>query len=70
MTTKGPSHKQVIIPMSNDIAKEFIKELNSHITNINCALKAIKSSTIADFICVDDKGIVITTNNVVSSLDL
>ena len=41
MTTKGSSCKQVIIPMSNNIAKEFIKELNSHVTNINCALKAI-----------------------------
>ena len=56
--------------MGNDIAKEFIKELNSHVTNINCALKAIKSSMIADFICVDDKGMVITTNNVASSSDL
>jgi len=70
MTTKDPSHKQVIIPMGNNITKEFIKESNSHITNINCALKAIKSSMIADFICVDNKGIVITTNNVVSGLDL
>ena len=70
MTTKGPSHKQVIIPMGNDIAKEFIKESNSHVTNINHALKAIKSNMIADFICVDDKGIVVTTNNVVSSSDL
>jgi len=70
MTTKDPSRKQVIIPMGNNITKEFIKESNSHITNINCALKAIKSSTIADFICVDNKGIVITTNNVVSGLDL
>ena len=70
MTTKGPSHKQVIIPMGNNIAKEFIKESNSHVTNINRALKAIKSNMIADFICVDDKGIVVTTNNVASSLDL
>ena len=70
MTTKGPSYKQVIIPMSNDIAKEFIKESNSHITNINHALKAIKSSMIADFIHVDDKGIVITTNNVALGSDL
>jgi len=70
MTTKGPSHKQVIIPMSNDIAKKFIKESNSHITNINHALKAIKSSTIADFIHVDNKGIVITTNNVALGSDL
>ena len=70
ITTKGSSCKQVIISMNNDITKEFIKESNSHITNINCALKAIKSSTIADFIHIDDKGIVVTTNNVVSSSDL
>ena len=70
MTTKGLSHKQVIIPMSNDIAKEFIKESNSHITNINHALKAIKSSMIADFIHADNKGIVITTNNIALGSDL
>jgi len=70
MTTKGLSQKQVIIPMSNDIAKEFIKELSSHITNINHALKVIKSSILADFICVENKGIVVTTNNVVSGSDL
>ena len=69
MTTKGLSRKQVIIPMSNDIAKKFIKELNSHIANINCALKAIKSSILADFIHVEDKGIVVTTNNIVSGSD-
>ena len=70
MTTKGSSQKQVIIPMSNNIAKEFIKELNSHVANINRALKAIKSNTLADFICAEDKGIAVTTNNVVSGLDL
>ena len=70
ITTKGSSCKQVIISMDNDITKKFIKESNSHITNINCALKAIKSSMIADFIHIDDKGIVVTTNNVVSSSDL
>ena len=70
MTTKNPSYKQVIIPMGNDITKKFIKESNLHITNINHALKAIKSSTIANFIHINDKGIVITTNNVVSGSDL
>ena len=70
MTTKGSSQKQVIIPMSNNIAKEFIKELNSHVANINRALKAIKSNTLADFIHAEDKGIAVTTNNVVSGLDL
>ena len=61
--------KQVIIPMSNNIAKEFIKNLSLYIVNINCALKAIKSSTIANFIHVEDKGIVIMTNNISSGSD-
>ena len=56
--------------MSNDIAKEFIKESNSHIANINCALKAIKSNTLGNFIYVEDKGIVLTTNNVASGSNL
>jgi len=70
MTTKGSSRKQVIIPINNNIAKEFIKDSSLHIVNINQALKAIKSSTIANFIQVEDKGIVITTNNVSSDSDL
>ena len=70
MTTKGPLRKQVIIPINNNIAKEFIKDSSSHIININQALKAIKSSTIANFIQVEDKGIVITTNNVSLDSDL
>ena len=56
--------------MSNDIAKEFIKESNSHIANINCALKAIKSNTLDNFIYVENKGIVLTTNNVASGSNL
>ena len=56
--------------MNNDITKEFIKNLSSHVININWAFKTIKSSTIADFIWVKDKGIVITTNNVSSGSNL
>jgi len=67
MTTKCLSRKQVIIPINNNIAKEFIKDSSLHIVNINQALKA---STIANFIQVEDKGIVITTNNVSSDSDL
>ena len=70
MTTKGPSRKQVIIPMNNNIVKEFIKRSSEHIVNINCALKMIKSNTIANFIHVDSKGIIITTNNISSGSDL
>ena len=70
MTTKSLSQKQVIIPMSYNIAKEFIKDSSSHVVNINCALKKIKSSTITNFICVEDKDIIITTNIVSSGSDL
>ena len=70
MTMKGPSCKQVIVPINNELAKNLLKDSSMYITNINHALKNILSNTIADFICTDDKGIVITTNNVSSLSDL
>ena len=70
MTTKGPSHKQVIIPINNDLGKRFIKDLATHITNINHALKNIKSNICANFICADNKDIIITTNNIASNSNL
>ena len=39
-------------------------------TSINHTLKTIKSNTIANFIHIDSKGIVITTNNISSGSDL
>ena len=56
--------------MNNDLARKFIKDSSMYITNINHALKAIKSNMIADFICTEDKGIIIMTNCVFSSSDL
>ena len=70
MTSKGPSHKQVIIPMSIENAKYFIRESSMHVININRALKGIKSNVMADFIHTDSKGIIISTNNVTCLLDL
>jgi len=70
MTMKGPSHKQVIVLMNNKLAKRFLKDLSMHIININHALKNILSNMIADFICTEDKGIIITTNNVSLPSDL
>ena len=70
MTTKDPSHKQVIVPMSIDLSKKFIKDSSMHVININCALKGINSKTIVDFIRVEDKGIIITTNNISLNSDL
>ena len=70
MTMKGPLHKQVIVPMNNELGKRFIKDSVSHITNINRALKSIKSNVCADFIYADNKGVIISTNNVASNSDL
>ena len=39
MTTKGPSKKQVIVPMNTNLTKKFIKDSSLYVININCALK-------------------------------
>jgi len=70
MTTKGPSCKQIIIPMTNELGKRFTKDLASHITNINHILKNVKSNICTDYISSDNKGINVITNNIASSSDL
>lgn len=70
ITTKDLSHKQIIVPMNNETANKFLKDLNMHIINIDCALKSIKSKVIADFIYIKDKGIIISTNNIANPSDL
>ena len=56
--------------MSIDNANNFVKDSSTHIVNINRSLKSIKSNIMANFIHSDNKGIVISTNNVASLLDL
>ena len=56
--------------MSDDNKKGFIKESSSYITNINRALKQIKSEVMVDFICLDTIGITIVTNKVAINLNL
>ena len=70
MTTKGLSCKQVIVLMSCNLGKRFIKDSSSHVVNINWALKSIKSNICTNFICADNKGIIILTNNVAVNSDL
>jgi len=70
MTTKRLSRKQVIIPMNIKNRSSFMKELSTHVANINRVLKNIKSEVMADFICSDNRDIIITTNKIVSTLDL
>jgi len=70
MTTKGPSRKQVIIPMSQDNSNIVTSYANEHIFNINRLLKSMKLNVTADFIWSDGIGVIITTNQVASASDM
>ena len=43
---------------------------SAYITNLNRALKNIKSEVMADFVCIDQTDIIIVSNKVTSSLNL
>jgi len=70
MITKRLSRKQVIVPMNIKNRSNFMKESSAHIANINRVLKNIKSEVMADFICSDNRDVIITTNKIASTLDL
>ena len=70
MTTKGPSQKQIIIPMSSDNSQKIMTTSEEHIANQNCALKDIKSDIVINFIWTNHRGLIITTKKVAFSLDL
>ena len=61
ITTKGLSRKQIIIPMSKNNAEVISNHANYYIVNINRCLKKAKSNTVANFICLENYGIIITT---------
>jgi len=48
MTTKDPSRKQVIVPMSKDNNSNFMKNLALHVVNINRQLQNAKSEVLVD----------------------
>lgn len=50
MTTKGPLRKQIIILMNNNNRTKFVAKLSTYISNINRALKKIKSDIKVDFV--------------------
>ena len=70
MTTKGPSRKQIIIPMSNDNIIKFIKNSSLHIANINWSLKKAKSKVLVNFIYSDMACVIVITNKVTAQSDL
>ena len=70
MTTKSPSCKQIIIPMSGNNIKTFMSSSNNHVVNINQALKNIKSDVIIDFIYSDYRELVLVSNKVMAQLNI
>ena len=50
MTTKGPSRKQVIIPMSKENNNAFMKNSLLYVANINRQLCNTKSEVLVDYI--------------------
>ena len=64
MTTKGPSRKQIIIPMSSDNIAKFMKSSSLHVANINWSLRNLKSEIFVDFICSDSTSVTVVTKKV------
>ena len=64
ITTKGPSRKQVIIPMVKDNINKFMKNSLIHVTNLNRNLRNAMSEVLVNFIRSDLLGIIVVTNKV------
>ena len=70
MTTRGPSRKEVIIPMAKHITELIVNSAHNHITNINKCLRNSKSDIVTDFIQSTNNGIIITTSKPANDLNL
>jgi len=70
ITTKSLLRKQVIIPMSNNNKTKFMEDSCTYISNLNRALKNIKSNIMVNFVYQEITDIVIITNKIVSDLKL
>ena len=70
MTTKGPSRKQVIIPMSKENNNAFMKNSLLYVANINRQLHNTKLEVLVNYIRSNPLGIIIITNKVSQQSDL
>ena len=70
MTTKGPSKKHVIIPMSSDNVLSFMKNSSLHVANINRFLQNAKTDILVDYIRSDNTGISVVVNKVAQQSDM
>ena len=70
MTTKGPSRKQIIVPMSKENNSNFMKNSALHVANINRQLRNAKSKVLVNYIQSDPLGITVITSKVFQQSDL
>ena len=70
MIIKGPSRKQVIIPMGGDNVISFMKNSSLHIANLNRTLHNSKLEVLVDYIWPENSGIMVITNKVALQSDL
>ena len=70
MTTKGPSRKNIIIPISSENTTSFMRNSSINVANINRELRNAKTDILVNYIQADNSGIVIVTNKVVQQSDL
>jgi len=70
MTSKDSFRKQIIILMGTNNVERVMVQSNAHIANINWLLKGIKFEVSANYIWLNSKDIVVTTNKVAISSDL
>ena len=70
ITTRGPSRKEVIIPMAKSSTELIINSVHIHISNINKCLKNSKLNIVADFICLTNNRIIITMNKLANVFNL
>jgi len=67
MITKDSFRKQIIISMGTNNVERVMVQSNTYVVNINRLIKGIKSEISADFIYLDNKRIIVTTNKVTIS---
>jgi len=70
MTTKELSQKQVIVSISKTNVNKIIVSLLDHVTNINRALKNIKSKVMIDYIQPETTEVTIVSNTVATQSNL
>jgi len=70
MTTKGPSRKQIIIPMNGENVSSFMKNSPLHVANINRNLRNAKTDILVDYLRSENSGITVITNKVAQQSDM